>query len=444
MKTKLIYLILTVAAVSFNACKKDDPEVPKLIPTVVTGGAVNVTLSSATVAGTVSSDGNSKITATGIVYSSNVSLPTIVDNKKEITDGQSNFTATLEGLTSGTTYHARAYATNSVGTGYGAVVDFTTGNAAPVASSVSVTGKVEVNKTVSATYTYSDAEGNSEGATVFQWYSATNGAGAGESAIAGATSKTLLITDALNGKFIRVSVTPKASSGTIDGVEVKSLYTTAVGAETVTFTYNGASVTYGTIVSAKTSRKWLDRNLGATQVATNVSDYSAIGDMFQWGRPSDGHQRVTRTNGTDAGATGPTGTTSTTSSADVPPTDKFITNTSLMGDWRNPQNMNLWQGVNGVNNPCPSGWRIATQQEWIDEDFTSIDDAYTKLKLTYSGARDVTNGSFSGTTAGAWYWTSTVDPTDNVYTIQVYLDATSIAMYGNNRGYGVPCRCIKN
>ncbi len=32
-------------------------------------------------------------------------------------------------------------------------------------------------------------------------------------------------------------------------------------------------------------------------------------------------------------------------------------------DWRSPQNDNLWQGVNGINNPCPSGYRLPTEAE---------------------------------------------------------------------------------
>jgi hypothetical protein len=34
----------------------------------------------------------------------------------------------------------------------------------------------------------------------------------------------------------------------------------------------------------------MDRNLGASQVATSRSDTSSFGDLYQWGRRSDGHQ----------------------------------------------------------------------------------------------------------------------------------------------------------
>jgi len=33
----------------------------------------------------------------------------------------------------------------------------------------------------------------------------------------------------------------------------------------------------------------MDRNLGATQVATSSTDENSYGDLYQWGRRADGH-----------------------------------------------------------------------------------------------------------------------------------------------------------
>jgi len=54
----------------------------------------------------------------------------------------------------------------------------------------------------------------------------------------------------------------------------------------VTFNYAGSQVTYGKVLSAN-NRCWLDRNLGATRVATSSTDTQAYGDLFQWGRAAD-------------------------------------------------------------------------------------------------------------------------------------------------------------
>jgi len=43
-------------------------------------------------------------------------------------------------------------------------------------------------------------------------------------------------------------------------------------------------------VTSKTGRIWMDRNLGATQVATSPTDAKSYGYYYQWGRGNDGHQ----------------------------------------------------------------------------------------------------------------------------------------------------------
>ena len=43
-----------------------------------------------------------------------------------------------------------------------------------------------------------------------------------------------------------------------------------------------------TVTNPITGRTWMDRNLGASQVATSYTDELAYGDLYQWGRLSDG------------------------------------------------------------------------------------------------------------------------------------------------------------
>ncbi|RZK64326.1 MAG: hypothetical protein EOO92_27655, partial [Pedobacter sp.] len=91
--------------------------------------ATSVTISTATVAGTVNSNGGSTITEKGICYNTS-SNPTVTNNKIVDPSGNANpnITADLTKLTGNTTYFARAYATNSIGTAYGSEITFTTGN----------------------------------------------------------------------------------------------------------------------------------------------------------------------------------------------------------------------------------------------------------------------------------------------------------------------------
>ena len=96
---------------------------------------------------------------------------------------------------------------------------------------------------------------------------------------------------------------------------------------------------------------WLDRNLGASQVATAYNDTDAYGDLYQWGRGADGHQNRS------SAAPAP----SELSGVDDPGHGDFILANANLFDWRSPQNDNLWQGVSGTNNPCPSGFRLPTE-----------------------------------------------------------------------------------
>jgi len=83
--------------------------------------------------GTLSDLGSPYATDYGFVYSSTNNTPAITDSKvsKGSPSATGSCSATLTGLTAGTTYYVRSYATNSVGTNYGSVVSFVAANLAP-------------------------------------------------------------------------------------------------------------------------------------------------------------------------------------------------------------------------------------------------------------------------------------------------------------------------
>jgi len=105
---------------------ENNPPAPQVgLPTVVTMQATNITGTSAQCGGNIPSDGGSAITARGICWSVS-SNPTIDGDHTTNGTGAGTFYTNLNDLQSGTTYHVRAYATNSVGTQYGNEVTFTT------------------------------------------------------------------------------------------------------------------------------------------------------------------------------------------------------------------------------------------------------------------------------------------------------------------------------
>jgi hypothetical protein len=188
------------------------------------------------------------------------------------------------------------------------------------------------------------------------------------------------------------------------------------------------------VTNPTTGRIWMDRNLGASQVATSSTDQNAYGDLYQWGRRADGHQCRTSP------------TTATLSSIDQPAHGNFITINSGNYDWRSPQNANLWQGVNGVNNPCPSGYRIPTETEINAERLSwsqnnSAGAFASPLKWTLAGTRANLNGTLGNVGSNGDYWSSTVSGTDSRF---LYFNISYALMIGNNRAGGFTVRCLKD
>ncbi|CAN1544965.1 hypothetical protein MCEGE10_01921 [Flavobacteriaceae bacterium] len=95
------------------------------IPAVATVSASAITGSEATCGGAIASDGANNITSKGVCWSINPN-PTTSDSLTNDGSGNMDFTSALTNLLPGTTYFYRAYAINSIGTGYGATYSFTT------------------------------------------------------------------------------------------------------------------------------------------------------------------------------------------------------------------------------------------------------------------------------------------------------------------------------
>lgn len=184
-------------------------------------------------------------------------------------------------------------------------------------------------------------------------------------------------------------------------------------------------------VIGKAGRIWMAYNLGATAPASSITDSKQYGDFYQWGRRADGHEKLNST------------TTSVKSAIDTPIHSNFITTSS---DWLSTANANLWQGLNGINNPCPLGFRIPTIKEWDDE-FTAsgiVDNTTafnSRLKLTLPGYRNI-NSTADHNAAGTagYYWSSDVSGT--LSSFKHFYSGNSTT--NNHRGYGFSVRCIKD
>jgi hypothetical protein len=87
-------------------------------PSITTAEVSNIAPTSASCGGSVTEENGASVTARGVCYNT-TGNPTISDPKTTDGTGMGSFTSSLTGLTMGTTYYAKAYATNSFGTNYG-------------------------------------------------------------------------------------------------------------------------------------------------------------------------------------------------------------------------------------------------------------------------------------------------------------------------------------
>jgi gliding motility-associated-like protein len=98
---------------------------PAVIPSLTTTAASNITIFTANSGGNITDDGGSAITTSGVCWSTSVN-PTIANSVTTNGTASGSYVSSLTGLLPSTTYYVRAYATNTVGTGYGNEISFTT------------------------------------------------------------------------------------------------------------------------------------------------------------------------------------------------------------------------------------------------------------------------------------------------------------------------------
>ena len=235
------------------------------------------------------------------------------------------------------------------------------------------------------------------------------------------------------GKSNKITLIGTTIKETKENGDYQQISQTKLGSSSITFTYRGSSVTYGTVTSdTDPARTWLDKNLGATDVATAYNDSSAYGHLFQWGRLDDGHQLRD------------SGTTATQSDSDDPGHSNFIYGSS---DWRDPQNDDLWNSPdydNLIASALEQGYRVPTNTEWNTERLSWSSNNYygayaSPLKLTAGGFRGYSFASLGSVGSYGIYWSSTVSDSDARY---LYFYDSNAGMSYNNRAFGFSVRLI--
>ena len=419
MKYRLIILFFSLLIIG---CKtQENVPVKENPPTVFTKAASDVSLFSATLNGEVTDEGFTAATDRGFVYSEKNTNPSVSDSKVQSGYGKGVYLVKVDKLALNTKYYFKAYSTNTKGTSYGEVQNFTTTDyKIPTVTTDSPLDISYYSVNVGGSVT------DAGGLTITQ-----RGICYGLIPNPTTSDNKVISGEGLGAFKIGLQNLKDNSKYYVRAYAINSKGT-GYGNEQTFNTLSAPVIPQGSVLS-KTGRIWMARDLGD-------------GYLYQWGRGADGHQLRNSP------------LTSILSSTDQPKNGgRFITNTDSFGDfdWRKPQNNNLWQGVNGINNPCPVGYRLPTAAEWEQEIATwsskdQLGASNSSLKLNFFGYRDA-YGQLEGAAFGGFqgiYWSSTIQGTN---AIAVGFERNPfqgggppLQIFSANRVNGYCVRCIKD
>jgi len=214
----------------------------------------------------------------------------------------------------------------------------------------------------------------------------------------------------------------------------EEIQTLVNGTAPVVISHHG--VNYRVVVSPITGRTWLDRNIGAKKVCTTPYDTACYGDYYQWGRNTDGHEKI------HSKTTKKKGKTITDSG------DKFVINDD--GDWTTSTHRGEnWRATDG-RSVCPAGFRVPNKNEFQAEmvNIESKKDIYKNfLKMPFAGYRSMSSGKIEDSEEAFTYWINGVPADENYLSYALIANnynRLEVYVYKNSRAYGNSIRCIKN
>ncbi len=390
------------------------------VPTVTTANVTSITGTTAVSGGNVTNDGGSTVMSRGVCWSTNPT-PTIADSKSNDGTGTGSFTSNVTGLSNVTTYYLRAYATNSFGTGYGSVIQFTTTTQLPSVTTTAV-GSVTDVSAISGGNISTDggtpitARGvcwNTSPQPTIANFKTEDGTGTGgfTSQITGLTQTTTY--------YLRAYATN--STGTAYGEEFS--FTTA------------QTINYGSVSDIEGNQyrtyqigalTWMVDNLRTTKYNDNtaIPNITIVADWF------------TATTGAYVWYNNETG-----------------------GDKEPFGALYNWRAVN-TGKLCPQGWRVPSNAEWTaminslgngdlvgkmkDSNWWTAGQEgnnSSRFSARPGGLREM-NGTFRDFRTAGYWWSSTENDAGTAHGRSVSVTAVQNVTKEKNAGYSV--RCVTN
>jgi len=397
-----------------------------LLPAIATASFSEITSTTATGGGAISSDGGSSVTGRGICWSKNQN-PTTSDTKTTDGTGTGTFSSSITGLAPGTLYYFRAYATNGIGTAYGNQVTVSSSTGLPTLTTTALSSIAPT--TASCGGTISSDGGAAITARGVCWSRNQN-----PTTVDSKTSE-----GPGNDNFTSV----------LKGLDANATYFVRA------FAVNSIGTSYGNQISFSTSDY---PNCGTlTDIDGNVYKTVTIGTQC-WMR--ENLKSITFKDG------------SPIQNVNVDAT--WVALTKAAYSWYNNDAPTYkatygaiynWYAVNTAN-LCPTGWHVPSDADWttLTDYLGDLPVAGGKLKETGTshwlspntaatnvsgftglsgGARDV-NGAFTGILKFGEWWSSTEYFSTNVWYRRLDSDNGYALRGSSNKKEGFSVRCLKD
>ena|GEM_PF-928904 len=263
-------------------------------PTLISTAISSILSTTANSGGNITSDGGDAVSSRGVVWNTSTSPIIALLTKTSDGTGSGVFSSSLTGLTPGTLYYVRAYATNGVGTSYGNEVSFTTDAIAPTLTSTAITSILSTTASSGGNITSDGGDAVSSRGVV--WNTSTlpiialstktsdgTGSGVFSSSLTGLIPGTLYYVRAYATNSIgtsygnEVSFTTNAIAPTLTSTAITSiLSTTASSGGNITSDGGDAVTSRGVVWSSFTNSPTISTHEGITSNGNGVGVFVQI------------------------------------------------------------------------------------------------------------------------------------------------------------------------